>query len=728
MAKKTVVRFDGNSIQSSSYRAAVVSLSAPNAKNVYLEQAQADAQDSGAYTVDVRTIALVIEVKDYANRYTLQDQLQVWFKRGTRGNLEATFHDDGLDYLLPCTVTNIMQDKDFPQFWTVVLQTGESTWRAVTASTDTWEPSGTSGTKAITVGGKSDTKLSLTITPTVGPTSGYLKRQLYQLVNVPAVDYGLRPWCLTVDTLALVAQAAHKCLINNGAGIDASQTTIPYDTVTGTVPSVGVGYCGTEQISWTGRTGTTSGNLTGVARGINGTTAATHADNAEIKVSLVQADLNDYRVWLGDVETKRWIDSPASATSKIWFNAFLKPGFDLTLATAVANSGTPTYLQFAVDTTHKAKIKAMPSSGIVYHGNEWFAYSSKSDTLCRLYLSKREYLGTAIEAHNAAVVFKYIGTPITITYGNMSVGNPASDDDHYDDDKPVFDLNLSDNEKWIYSASSVFHDPLLPDRPGSWQPFMKKLGNETENYNFTENGESGAPVIGTEVGTWLSGSTYKAENVTGGFQFTSPGGIWKSTNSGKKLRSGTRWASKAGLQKSTAGTKWVDANAEATPAAAGAYTTFTHTDTVITATTITALANMNKSLRFGIFGSYAVEGDAYMRIETSGQTINFVSATIPSGTFLTATDNITMDVIIANAESGDSVRVVTPMLVGKEFAINGESNLVTFDGANSYGAITLNDNSRTEILRLETGVNNLSITSADMGTLALALSWYVRRM
>jgi hypothetical protein len=142
---------------------------------------------------------------------------------------------------------------------------------------------------------------------------------------------------------------------------------------------------------------------------------------------------------------------------------------------------------------------------------------------------------------------------------------------------------------------------------------------------------------------------------------------------------------------------------------------------------------MFKSIRFGAFGLYSEAADVYLRIEAAGLTVHFVSATLPTGTFLTATDNVTLDVSVANdqlideAEEGDSVRIITPMLLGKEFSIDGESNEATFDGMNAHSAIELNDDSRTEILRLKPGSNELSISSADMGTLGIALSWYLRR-
>ena len=642
MAIKTVKRFNGNTIQNGSFRAALISASAPNAKNVYIEQAQADSQDSGAYTVDVRSLALAIEVVDYANRYALEDQLQIMFKRGTRGDLEATFHDEALDYLLPCTVINITQDKDFPQFWTVLLQTGATNWRSVSAATDTWTPSGTSDTKAITVLGKDTTRLSLTITPTVGPASGYLFQDLYQLVNVPLIDYGRLTWCLQLDTAAIVT--------------------------------------------------------------------ATH----------MQASCNDLRIWLGETETKRWIDSPNTTTTKLWFSVEMKPGFDLTLLTAVAGSGDVAYLQFPADKTTQGKLAAMAATGIVYHGTEWFLYSSRDATLCRLYISKRTFLGTAIQSHLAGVTFKYIGKPITITYGNSVVGDPAADDDHYDDDKPVFNLNLSDNTKWAWTAADKFYDPEHPNRPGSWKPFLKKNGDKTETYTFTENGESGAPVLGIDVFAYLKANVWTGDVVTGGWQFDWPGGFSKVTMTGKKLRSGTQWGTSVGLQRSDTGKTWIFVVAtEPTPTTAGAYSTFAHTDKVI--------PNTTKSLRIGSFGSCKPENSAHMQIEGLTAIAYFASANIPTGTLLGAKNNITLDVTLSNAESGDSVRVVSPMLLDKVLAINGETNVITFDGINAHGAITLNDDSRSEILRLVPGVNHLNIISADMGTLEIVPSWYSRR-
>jgi hypothetical protein len=66
----------------------------------------------------------------------------------------------------------------------------------------------------------------------------------------------------------------------NGA-IDAAATTITVDDTTA-FPASGNLVCGTEEMSYTGKTSTT---FTGVTRGVNSTTAAVHGDNSPIFVA-----------------------------------------------------------------------------------------------------------------------------------------------------------------------------------------------------------------------------------------------------------------------------------------------------------------------------------------------------------------------------------------------------------------------------------------------------------
>lgn len=193
--------WDGNTINSASLRSQILNANAQPAANlVLIEQAMADSTLSDAYTVEGRTVTIGIEITDYGNRYSLISTLKKWFKRGERGVLVAT-HEDGSDYQLDCKVQSLIQEDGFPWRFAAVLVSGQTAWRAVTADTASWTGiTSTGGTKSITVGGTDTTALSVSLTPSVG--SRYLN--IYQLTNAPAVAYGLRPWCITLNTAALV--------------------------------------------------------------------------------------------------------------------------------------------------------------------------------------------------------------------------------------------------------------------------------------------------------------------------------------------------------------------------------------------------------------------------------------------------------------------------------------------------------------------------------------------
>lgn len=189
-----------------SYRAALLNpRNTPVAKNVYIEQTDSDADDAGTFTVDTQVLALVIDIANYNSRVSLIGQLKKYFKRGTQAYLVATFADDGVDYQKLCRVVNIAQDPDFPTRYNVSLQTAWTNWVSVSAQTDTWNSvTGTGGYKDITVGGDDETRLIMSLTATAAPSSGFFYQNMVRFPNVVGVNFGYRPWCLTVNTSALV--------------------------------------------------------------------------------------------------------------------------------------------------------------------------------------------------------------------------------------------------------------------------------------------------------------------------------------------------------------------------------------------------------------------------------------------------------------------------------------------------------------------------------------------
>lgn len=119
--------------------------------------------------------------------------------------------------------------------------------------------------------------------------------------NVAAeISNGIAGLRITTDDPAVEDWAA---AINDVGDIDSSQTTITYDTGTGTLPGLPFYIIiDTEEMQVTADTGSGSaGDLT-VVRAANGTTAAAHLNDAAIDTVVAATDITD-QYGAGDVIT-----------------------------------------------------------------------------------------------------------------------------------------------------------------------------------------------------------------------------------------------------------------------------------------------------------------------------------------------------------------------------------------------------------------------------------------
>lgn len=640
----TVQTFNDHTLNSASYKTVLLNPHGmPGANPVFLAETDADSVDAGVFTVDTQTHVLSVEVRDYANRHSLISQLKSWFKRGTRANLVVNFSDDGLDYQKDCRVVSLSQEPGYPTRWLVTLQTGVSAWRAVDPDTDTWALTSTGGTKAISVGGDDETRLILELTATAAPASGYFKQNLYRFPNVVGIDFGYRPWCIVVDTAALVT------------------------------------------------------------------------------LGKMQADCNDLRIYNGETEIKRWIDGPNTTATKVWFNLSMRSGFQLSLKTAVASSGTITSLAFAFNPTTRLLIARMPEEGIVYHGTEWFYYRGKNANACILYVRKRGVWNTTMQAHSAGDTFTYIQNPIRMVYSNASATDPAAADNDYDDEKPVFNLNSSTNTKWVYDATTKFYDPEHPNRTGQWKPVIKKIGTVSKLYHVKEDAETGDPAMGIKAGAFQTASLWRADTVELSFVLSCPAGFNLLSSTGRKYRNTVRWMPNTGFQRSADNLNWFDLWVETTPSAPLTWENWATHSSV-------SVINTTKYLRFVVNGIFLATRYALALTEALTATPEFVSANIPSGAFLGEVDNYPLDLELSNDLSEDALTLSYPAVYNKPFLLDGEAFEATFDNANAHRAITLDDEGRSIWLRLKPGTNTLTISATDLGTVSGSLSWYRRRL
>jgi len=643
--------FDGHDINNANYKSIYLTPnSLPAANVVFIEEAMADSVDAGTYTVENRSVPISITILVTANRDALVGQLKSWFRRGTEGLLKATFRDEGVLYQLSCRVQNLIQDPDHPQHFTAMLVTGETAWRSVSVETDTWAVSGTGGTKAITVHGDDETRLIASFTATAAPSGIYLYQKLYRLVNVVGIDYGNRPWCIVMDTAALVTAAK------------------------------------------------------------------------------MRADCYDLRIFNGSGnQLHRWVEDPNTDHTHIWFNVHIGPGYSLTLRTAIADSGDIDYIEFAKQKDASGlSILSLPASGVLYHGTEWIHYESKDIVNYRLAVDQRGVFDTTLQAHSIDDEFLFIETPLIVCYGNPAAEQPAAVDPNYNNRKPVFNLSASDNNSWVYDANSVFYDPLYPVRPGSWMKYIQCSGNVSKLFWITQDGESGAPVVGMKLGCWYSiAGPWLPASGTLAWSLSSPGGIAEVSAAGHKYRSTVRWPATAALQRSADKVNWYNVWNEATPASVSTWTAWNHADA--------AMASGTKHVRFCVSPSLALLFNAYASLQATAVTVEFVTANLPTSSLGAEKSNYAMDLDLVNNENDDQVELYYPMRLSTEyrvvsFLLDGENYRATYDKHGAHRALLLDDESRSVWLRLKPGTNELEITSPGAGTLAVALSWYRRHL
>lgn len=218
--------FCGDTLITEDYQAWLVSSrSLPAAKNVFVEEAKADSQYSETYTIDQDSITINVKILDRENRYYVESLVKNIFLPGRSGQLVITF-EDGYDYYKNAVVQSFTPDPNYINLLHFILQTGESAWTRVTPDVDTWAADESGDTKVLSIADHmTETKLSIGITPTTLPETGWAYQNLYRLPNVPNYNYGKRPWCIQLDTAALITAGKMQAdcddlrIINKGISI-----------------------------------------------------------------------------------------------------------------------------------------------------------------------------------------------------------------------------------------------------------------------------------------------------------------------------------------------------------------------------------------------------------------------------------------------------------------------------------------------------------------------------
>lgn len=635
--------------------------------------------------------------------------------------LFSTFDDSGLKTLIvkdldnsskqwqvSCTPVS-MPDMD-GQVVTINLAVPDPIWRAVSQTTDNWSITASGQTHAITPGGNFDTNPTYEITPTSAKGGGFNYRIWSRVYSQSTVAFPNYPLEITEgwDTSAIISDASRSVVINDGDGIAVDDVVITWDGETGTFPTAGIATIEDEQISYTAKTAT---QLTGVTRGVNGTTAATHADDVVIYASKMNADGSDLRVYVDGTEVDRWLDGIDTATTKVWINISLSPKREMTLRTAISDSGTPTYIDFAKTAANLVALKAITLPYTLLIDDERFTFTTKDLAGYRVTGIVRATNGTSAAAHTVGDTARWLEKDVWLYYGDNTLSAPSVDDTK----KPVLNLATSTNTSWVYSVFKSY-DNL---RTGAWKSAIlaKAIGSSVTNwYSANQNTDADpATEMGLKIGAFQKAGKWTADTASLYWSLYHPAGFTDiPTNTGEKYRVGTSWPVNVRLQKSVNGTTWVNVWAEATPASASSWTAWTHNTQ--------SLSGTYKYLRYWLQGTVAATTDGIACFEVGAFTGTIPSASVPDVLLGSEQSGYYLDCTVTNSATSEYFTVKFFMELNQTLQINTDDHTVTYLKDNSAHLEVLAFSSvRFDYLKLVAGSTN-TLTFDDTGTAGVTFS------
>lgn len=724
----TLSTYDGTSI--SGYNAKITGLKPPVARATPLfnERSENTVSFSGkSFQPTEFEIECVLRTSA-ANRNTDMEALGKLFDPRMKRTLKTLVALDAADsdtpYYIECTPV------DFPKIilgaFFIRMWSADPVWKKVTATTDSVSITGGGTTNdTITNNGNVDCYPSIALTPTASGGLYTYRRHVivYNPVTRPLSNYPVDITGGGADFTTLAKSTAKSNQINVGAGINASVDTWAIDTAVGGGLPSGGGYfmMESEQCSYTSISGGTT--IIGVTRGINGTTAATHADNVVMYQSLIQANGDDIRTFIGATETERWFGGTlySDTTAKIWNVYDFPAGGNGVLRTTLASSGE-TAIVFRDNATNRRFLERLPDTGMVYIDTEAIGYTAKSMSNLRLTIanSTRGIKDTTAAGHTAGVSVYYIPYDIIIAYSNLTVDAPVQTDIR----KPCFSLENSSNTNWRYdSADSVFTD-LAGLRSGGWKP-SKPRGVYSNWYTGDQGtfGTDPATNMGAEIVSYQSGSIYKSEAATILWTFQNNAGITSISSIGESYKSHSATPFPAcRLQSSVDGVEWTAEWSESAPASAATWDSWTHaSETVQTGA---------RHLRFLFAGAVQNrEGSAArneVNLGSAGSTgVSFTSANVPQVTLIAQGNNAFVDFTLTNSTTGEAFSYSVPLLINNTITFDTEARTVTYLGV-LMAPPELNS-VRQEWFRLQPGSNSISYADSNGGAATMVFTYKERK-
>src|SRR5574339_891626 len=203
-----------------------------------------------------------------------------------------------------------------------------------------------------------------------------------------------------------------------------------------------------------------------------------------INANKMQADGDDFRVWIDGGFADRWLygmDSD-SDPAKCWVNYDLQPRHEaITSATFDSDDTTISLVHTRKSLSFLETLNIMPNKTL-WIDSEALVYSDSDIDFLNYQINNlsRGQKGTTAVSHSSASTIRHIEHDTWIMYGDSDLASQDVDSDF----QPIFDLS-STNNQWSFT---YYYDSEI-NRPGAWKPEIQSSRTNL-SYPFTGNQNS----------------------------------------------------------------------------------------------------------------------------------------------------------------------------------------------------------------------------------------------
>ncbi len=510
-------------------------------------------------------------------------------------------------------------------------------------------------------------------------------QQVFVATLVVSGDVRWRSTATASDEWPITATAQTRAIVN--AGEDEAYPVFTFEPTTG--KTGGYAYRAWVTVPWSSENAGSTYPL------------LAEMDTATpVGAGKMQADGDDLRVLVDGLQVDRWLDDMNAAATKIWFNADFVGAPSLTLATQIPGAGDIASIEFNED----VEVALLPESGILLIDDEAFVYTARNLLDAAVTGITREAKGTTAALHTVDDVVHWIQHDVYILYGNAAATTPTADDDY----QPVFELDLSDNETWVYESFGDGNNK----RAGQWGRFNPiTVGGNGGCYTAYRR-DLADPY--TVIGVWrTTGGAFAT-----GWYLENPCGIVNAAWADGQARAVDKDVFLLELRYWLRGASWwtdqLYWNGNADPLVAD--------DTWEAWSEAAAVADWDPAETITLV-LYAYSGDA----EAGTVTVSLNASEVPVVTVNAEQGNYELSCTLTNEETGEAITVGFVMDLDTELEVDTDARTVTWlaDDSGQFQAKALST-VRRHWLRLLPGSNTLRFNDVGTGHVTLTTEWEAR--